>query len=426
MKQLIRNISAIVIAVLVGGVSLQASAQMAPIQYRTPADQSGLNQFEAPKADTTTFNGMAIDLGAAFTQQFQSLSHSNDAPVELIGIGTGTNLATANLTLDAQLADGIRVNLVTYLSSRHHSEAWVKGGYFQVDRLPMFNSELLDRMMESVTLRVGHFEINYGDAHFRRTDNGNAMHNPFVGNYIMDAFTTEVGGEVYVQNSGFLAMVGVTGGEIQGGINTPANGKRLPSFLGKLGYDRQFTPDFRGRLTGSVYTTQSSARNTLYGGDRAGSRYYLVMEPVGATTAANFTSGLINPGMVDKITAVQINPFVKFGGLELFGILERAQGRSHAETDNRTVNQYAVDALYRFGRNEEAYVGGRYNIVDGEFAPNVNASINRFQVGGGWFVTRNILAKVEYVQQNYSDFPSADIRHGGKFNGIMIEGVVAF
>ena len=52
--------------------------------------------------------------------------------------------------------------------------------------------------MQIATLRVGHFEINYGDAHFRRTDNGNAIYNPFVGNYIMDAFTTEIGGEVYL------------------------------------------------------------------------------------------------------------------------------------------------------------------------------------------------------------------------------------
>ena len=43
-------------------------------------------------------------------------------------------------------------------------------------------------------------EINYGDAHFRRSDNGNAIYNPFVGNYIMDAFTTEIGGEVVPQS----------------------------------------------------------------------------------------------------------------------------------------------------------------------------------------------------------------------------------
>ena len=67
--------------------------------------------------------------------------------------------------------------------------------------------------MEYVTVKAGHFEINYGDDHFRRTDNGNAMYNPFVGNLLMDAFTTEIGGEVYLRQGPWLAMGGVFGGE---------------------------------------------------------------------------------------------------------------------------------------------------------------------------------------------------------------------
>ena len=76
-------------------------------------------------------------------------------------------------------------------------------------------------------------EINYGDAHFRRSDNGNAIYNPFVGNYIMDAFTTEIGGEVYLKTGSVIAMGAVTGGEIRGTVLTP--GQRGPAFIGKLG-----------------------------------------------------------------------------------------------------------------------------------------------------------------------------------------------
>jgi hypothetical protein len=53
-------------------------------------------------------------------------------------------------------------------------------------------------------------------------------------------------------------------------------------------------------------------------------------------------------------------------------------------------------------------------------------SISRVQVGGGWFITKNILAKLEYVSQQYQDFAPTDIRNGGSFNGIMIEGVIGF
>ena len=56
----------------------------------------------------------------------------------------------------------------------------------------------------------------------------------------------------------------------------------------------------------------------------------------------------------------------------------------------------------------------------------LDVSLDRIQIGGGWFVTKNVLAKLEYVQQNYSNFAATDIRNGGKFNGLMIEGVIGF
>ncbi|MCC9165836.1 hypothetical protein [Pontibacter harenae] len=419
------------------GIQLSASAQvtLSDMQNWRPNDKRGINVFETAKGDTTSFDGLKVRLGGSFTQQFQMLEHSNKAtPLydasdrnlnQLMKIGNGFNLATANLNLDVALADGIRLNLITYLSSRHHPETWVKGGYIQIDKLGFLNSPIADKIMENVTLRVGHMEINYGDAHYRRTDNAQAFYNPFVGNYIMDAFTTEIGGEVIYQKNGFLALAAITGGEIQGGVTKPD--QRKPSFYGKVGYDSYLNEDLRVRLTGSVYTTNGSVNNTLYGGDRAGSRYYLVMENQLATTAAQFTSGRFNPGFGDKITAVVINPFVKYNGLELFANLERATGQSATETSSRTWDQVGVDAVYRFGGAENLYVAGRFNKVNGKL-PVLNraVTIERTQFGAGWFVTRNVLAKLEYVNQQYYNFAETDIRHGGKFDGLMVEGVIAF
>jgi hypothetical protein len=351
---------------------------------------------------------------------------------QLIEIGKGFNNAVANLYLDAQLTRGIRVALTSYLASRHHNETWVKDGYLLVDASP-WDVDLLNRLMKYLTLRVGHFEINYGDAHFRRTDNGNAMYNAFVGNYILDAFTTEVGGELYFKHpSGVLAMVGSTGGEIRGNVTSPSN--RSPSLLAKLGVDRQLTPMVRTRLTGSLYRISKSPGSTLYAGDRAGSRFYSVLENTASTESGNFTSGLINPQFRRSVTALQLNPFVKVAGLELFGVAERAKGsNSAAEATQRTTKQYAIDGVYRFLPGEVAYVGARYNTVSsdllfgsGATATTQNVDVNRVEVGGGLFVTPNILLKVEGVRQTYDDFPTTDIRNGGKFNGFMIEGTVAF
>src|SRR5690606_27223448 len=291
-------------ALCIGLLPLSALAQ---VDHLRPADQRGLNVFETPKTPSAEFDGVQVDWGAAFTQQFQALGHSNTAGEilngdgvnqnELYSLGNGFNLATANLGLDAQLARGVRVNLVTYLSSRHHQEAWVKGGYLQVDDVSWLGVPALDRAFDYLTVKAGHYEINYGDAHFRRTDNGNAIYNPFVGNYLMDAFTTEIGGEVTAQYNGGLAVVGVTGGEIKGDVfaSDDPERSRAPAFYGKLGYDRQLNEDLRVRLTGSAYTTSSSASNTLFAGDRAGSRFYYVMENTAASATSNFRSGMVNP-----------------------------------------------------------------------------------------------------------------------------------
>jgi hypothetical protein len=403
------------------------------MQYFRPQDKRGINVFETTKEPGVKFGGFTLDFNAAFTSQVQSLSHRSQAAPNMVNgvnanqlanIGFGFNNSTANLSLNAQLAPGIRVALTSYLSSRHHNETWVKDGYLQIDQSPI-DIAPLKMLFEIATVRVGHMEINYGDAHFRRSDNGNAIYNPFVGNYILDAFTTEIGGEVYLKTGGVVAMGAITGGELRGTVVTPE--QRGPAYIGKIGVDRQVRKDLRVRLTGSMYKTNKALNSTLYGGDRAGSRYYWVLENTTATESAQATSGLINPGFRNKVTAFQVNPFVKFRGLDVFGVIERAEGRAAAEATDRTWNQYAMDAVYRFLPNETLFLGVRYNRAKGELAGIADKlGAERWQVGGGWFITPGLLAKMEYVNQVYFGYPIANIKNGGRFKGVMLEGVVAF
>jgi hypothetical protein len=419
--------------------SFMAMAPKVEIQNYRPEDKRGINVFEAPKDESVAYEGFKLQWGAAFTQQYQGLDHSNTAapklvtsgtpPVttdanKLIRIGHGPNNATANLYLNGQLAKGIRVAMTTYSSARHHQETWVKDGYLLVDASPIDWKPLND-IMKYVTIRAGHFEINYGDAHFRRSDNGNAIRNPLVGNYIMDAFTTEVGGEVYVRANVFMLMGGVTGGESRGMITSPE--KRSPSYLMKAGFDKTFANELRFRLTASEYATSSSVSNTLFSGDRAGSRYYDVLENTSSTETAQAWSGAIQPGLRNSIHSWVVNPFLQFKGLELFGNIERAKGRAAGEADNRTWKQNVGEVVYRFLPDQRVFVAARYNTVKGQLtvgAPDV--TVNRSQVGGGWFLTPNVLTKLEFVNQKYLDFPTTDIRNGGQFKGFMVEGVVAF
>src|ERR1035437_1820383 len=79
-----------------------------------PYDKSGLNVFEARKADSVQFTGIKVKIGGAFTQSWQNLKDSHDfVPVPVTGVdlnklvvlNPGFNTANANMYFDVQLGD---------------------------------------------------------------------------------------------------------------------------------------------------------------------------------------------------------------------------------------------------------------------------------------------------------------------------------
>jgi hypothetical protein len=430
-------------AALILSGTVTAQTLQGKIPHLRPYDKTGINVFETSKTDTASFVAPTLRLGAGFTQEFQSLEHQNSLGSGkgngLYAITPGFNTAMANLYTDVLLADGIHLNVTVYLSTRHHNEAWVKGGYLQFDKLP-FKGQFWTDLMKYTTIKIGHYEINYGDAHYRRTDAGQAIYNPFIESYIVDAFGTEIGGEVYYQRSGFIGMVGLSNGMVKGSVDsttsTAQNGTihKNPAIYGKVGFDKQVNDIVRLRLTGSYYHIASSPSNDLYFGDRAGSNYWMVMEkpyvvPPSGTSAyeGDAFSGRINPGFGYKVDAFMLNGFAKIKGFEFFGTLEHAMGRTSTELSNRQFTQYAVDGIYRFGRSENLFIGVRYNNVLAELKGiGAPVTIDRVALAGGWFLTKNVLLKGEYVTQNYRDFPTTDYRNGGKFNGYVIAATIGF
>ncbi len=444
MKNVLRALILLCIATTI------AQAQSAALQYWRPYDQRGLNVFETSKQDTTAYHGFHLQIGGAFAQDYQSLSDQNTATRVLKSDSTsylldpltgGFNLAMANMYLDAQLDNGVRANVTVYLSSKHHNEAWVKNGYLQMDKVPFLGIDALNDIMKYVTIKVGDLEVDYGDQHFRRVDGGNEMYNPFVENYIMDEFATEIGGEVYYHDpSGFFAMLGATDGMLNPTVVasnkidsvTKSPNAYNPAYHGKLGFDKQLTDDLRVRLTGSFYEENSTSSSTLFGGDRTGSHYFLVMENQQATTTGNAFSGRFNPSFSEAVTTFMINPFVKIGGLEVFGTYENAAGRMINESSNRKATQEAADVIYRFGSHENFWIGGRYNTVTATLPVSalvkspLDVTVNRIAASAGWFLTPNVMMKAEYVQQTYQNFPAGDIRQDGKFNGVVVEAALGF
>lgn len=487
--------------VLIFGTNL-LFAQQPSLQYYRGWDKNAINVFEPSKTDSVPYTGFKIRIGGSFTQDFQSYKSTNVAtyvPISATNAEnknllygniktedslssnlTGFNLAMANLNFDIQIGDGIRVCLENYMSARHHNEFWVKGGYIQIDKLPMFNNP--EWYTKYVRVKIGHFQPDFGDMQFRRTDGGNALFNPFVENGILDAFTTEIGGEVYVfPAKGIMLMGGMTSGLINGNIlkQPDANNaygavpnKRSPSIFGKVAYDNNFNA-LRFRLSASVYSNANSTSNTLFAGDRTGSHYFGIMEPakinglptsIGTSDATkggpNFTSGRFNPGVSNRVTAISINPFIKFKGLEIFGSYDIISGSVYSDTTvnaDRSVNwekrkssQIIVEGVYRFLANEQFFVGARFiqagvepsgvkykdvagktydavtNPTDDDKTGQAKVNISRLAFSAGWFPTKNLLLKAEYMKENWKDFPRADYRYQGEVSGFMIEAVIGF
>jgi len=122
-----------------------------------------------------------------------------------------------------------------------------------------------------------------------------------------------------------------------------------------------------------------------------------------------------------------INAFVKVYGFEFFGTYEGSKGRTKTETADRKATQLAAEGIYRFGKDENLFVGARYNTVTARLAGYTNdVKVDRTAFAAGWFMTKNVLLKAEIVNQKYIDFVNTDYRAGGKFNGYVIEAIVGF
>jgi len=285
--------------------------------------------------------------------------------------------------------------------------------------------------MQYVTLRAGMDDVNFGDAHFKRTDNAKAIYNPLVGNFIMDSFSTEPFMEANVQYNGILGVLGVSNGKLNQTTVTKDGVDNTLSYYAKVGFDKQLNEDLRVRVTGSIYTNSGkSTGGYLYGGDRAGDRYYNVgITTVEADAGVNFVSARanarFNSGFKER-TAMQFAGFVKFRGIESFTLIDMDSNSKDAGDGSYT--QIAEELVYRLGSKENYFLAARYNTVSGNKTSDAkDQTITRINFGGGWFMTENVVTKIEYVTQSWAGDGFATSKwEGAKFSGIMIEAIIGF
>lgn len=393
--------------------------------------------FEEPKLIPSDFEKVKVNIGADFAIQYQALNHEASNPSwALIELGSNFNLPTANFNINTLLAPGIKVNLETYLSSRHHNETWVKGGYLLIDHLPFLPAA--DKLMQYITIKAGVMNPNVGDQHFRRSDNGSVLKNAFVGNYILDDFTTNTGVEIMFRKNGLLLMGGINNGTLKPALGTTTGTGENKTYIErnltdelayvwKASIDKQVSQLFRVRATLSGSHQSETLSGSLHSGDRTGSRYYLVMNRQAGDGSEfditkNFTSGNWGPGSFTKDNTIVGNLFLQYDGLEIFGTLQNSKGLNMAKADY-DFNQLAIEAIYRFGNSDQFLIGSRYNTVNNKKS-QPEMQVNRIQFAAGWFMTKNVGIKLEYIDQKYENF--ANYGENAGFKGMMLEAGISF
>lgn len=368
--------------------------------------------FEEPK-DTSAFTEVEFDWSADLTFNFQGLDQTFGDDIK-----AGLSLPTANLDIDAKVLSGFNVKLETMLSSHHHHETYVKGGYATIDNLDFVSPDFGKGFMENTTIKVGVDDINYGDAHFRRTDNADVMRNPFISNMGVEGYMQAGFLEILhrIPTADMFVLGGISNGEVNPDDVKDGEGKDAYSFYGKLGYDADISDDTRIRLTESLFFVQDTSKNRLYLGDKAGTVAREIFGSSDFGASWNALSGY------KDLTASMTNLFIKHGDTEFFGLLEYADGANQSDEDFEMLH-YSAEVVQRFA-GDKFWAAARYeNAVVERDGDSLDDELTQYQIGLGWFLSKNAVMKAEYISQERENM---DAYPGAKFDGFMISAALSF
>ncbi|PHQ65983.1 MAG: hypothetical protein COB99_00850 [Sulfurimonas sp.] len=374
-----------------------------------------VTQFEAPKA-SSEFDKVELALHGNLTFTYQVLENdytpSTGTAVEL---QAGLILPTADLIINAKILSGFNVKLQTMLSSHHHHETYVKGGEATIDNLDFISEGFLKGFMNDATIRMGVNDINFGDAHFRRNDNAGVFSNPFVNNMAVESYEAAAFIDIFyrIPSVDSFVVVGVTNDQVNpDDVVASEYSSSTPAVYAKIGYDKQLNDALRVRVSQSLFHNSGNGNNSLYNGDKAGT---LATSVFGGT--GGFGSGWNAMSGYYELTASMTNAFVKYNDTEFFALVEIADG-SKTDDSSLSLTHYSADVVQRFS-NDRFYVAARYEYAtvekDGD---TTDDSLSQVQATVGWFLSKNAMAKVEYIKQerkNWSTYVG-----DASFDGFMI------
>ena len=373
-------------------------------------------QAQLKIVDTET-NKLFITLNTVGTAQ--ALDHKNAFDLKgsaLAKVEPGFQNAFGDLGFVGKFGKNAEIEIVfdMYLSSRNHpSQTYGNEGYIILRGVPenLQGLKFLEPVLSKVDIKAGHMLVSFGDAIYHRSNNAIVQNNPLVGNFVVDPNIVSIGMEVSSKNptkSRFGWLVGASNGTTTEDWNVG----RGFAYHGKLiAYPIQSV-----RTSVSYIATDQSdnpnksgggSQMQMFTGNRSGERYAGVL-------GGGQAPGNVFPQAGEKFSAAQFD--VTFDGsspLKLYGHYGMTQDKdingSVAGEPEEKWNYYAADAKYEI--TPSIYAAARYSAATTSMlaGKDSDGKVNRIQVGGGYWLSKNLLLKIEYVTQKYSGFAEGQV-----------------
>jgi hypothetical protein len=387
-------------------------------------------QIKLTETETTKLYITANTVGTA-----QALDHKNafnGQGTELAKVEPGFQNAFGDLGFIGKFGKNNEIEVVfdLYLSSRNHpSQTYGNEGYMILRGVPenLESLKFLKPILEKVDIKAGHMLIDFGDSANFRSNNAIVQKNPLVGNFVMDPNIVSIGMQVNSKPGKYGYVLGISNGTTTEDWNVG----RGFAYNGKV-----FVYPVKGLRTSLSYIATDQSDNPtkaaggsamqMFTGNRSGERYAGVL-------GGGQAPGNVFPQGGEKFSAAQfdvtfdngspLTAYAHYGLTQDLDINGSAVG-----TPEEKWSYYAGHVKYNI--TPALYAAARYSSA----APtklngsDSDGNVNRIQFGGGLWLTKNLLVKLEYVQQKYSGFSAGQMVNNNiqawrdpEFSGVISE-----
>lgn len=356
-------------------------------------------------------------------------------------LSPGFQTAFGNMSFLADFDNQLEVYFDVFIADRPHQDQ-LQGdeGYMLLRRLPdgLGEAQLVQAIFDTVDIKAGQFELDFGDAHYRRSLNAAVQRNPLIGNYVVDPRDTEIGIEVSSDEGRF--PINWLLGFGSGSDTEDFQKNHGPSLHAKFwGY-----PLKQLRTSSSIYWVDqaktpsgSSSRTNLFRANRSGGPYAGILDNSSAP-------GEVFPVTGKRVFATQADATWEGDPVELyghFGWVQDSDNNGNLSGSPRTSwLYYAAEGSYHL--TPRLYGALRYSgaaamrlvsAANSSLDVGSDGLVHRIQIGGGYWLTKTVLLKGEYVYQLYSGFSSSGAQVSGvdvwrhpRFQGVITEASFAF